>query len=329
MAVYSMTGFAHGQGTPGAASGTGSGGAGATATTGNTSASSATSAPGPRLSVEIRSVNSRFLDLSFRLPEELRQCEPALRDLLSGALKRGKVELRANIERAEADSLNAPSAALLQRLNSLQDQVQTWLPQARSLSVADVLKLGSGGSAAAGADHQAELLKIAKKTLKDFSAAREREGAKLCTMLRERIASLRQLAAQAEPLVPQVVAQQKQRFLERFSEALKLGSASADAAAEKSSIELAQQRALAEATAYAIRLDVAEEVSRLRAHLDEIERLLEKGGDIGKRLDFLIQELHREANTLGSKAGALELTQVSVEMKVLIEQMREQVQNIE
>jgi uncharacterized protein (TIGR00255 family) len=141
-------------------------------------------------------------------------------------------------------------------------------------------------------------------------------------MLQDRLGQLRTLAAQATPLVPQLVALQRQRFMDRWKEAMAL--------AEGTSLpEAAQDRALAEATAFAIRIDVAEEVTRIDSHLDEIERLLKKGGELGKRLDFLIQELHREANTMGSKSAALELTHISVDMKVLIEQMREQVQNIE
>ena len=139
-------------------------------------------------------------------------------------------------------------------------------------------------------------------------------------MLLERVVKLRELAAQAEPLVPQLVAQQQQRFLSRWQEALGLANGS---------IEAAQDRALSEATAFAIRIDVAEEINRLNSHLDELQSLLQAGGELGKRLDFLMQELHREANTLGSKSAALELTRISVDMKVLIEQMREQVQNIE
>jgi uncharacterized protein (TIGR00255 family) len=141
-------------------------------------------------------------------------------------------------------------------------------------------------------------------------------------MLTDRLEQLRALALQAVPLVPQLVAQQRQRFLDRWQEAMAL--------TEGATLpEAAQDRALTEATAFAIRIDVAEEVTRLNSHLDEIERLLKKGGEVGKRLDFLIQELHREANTMGSKSSALELTHISVDMKVLIEQMREQVQNIE
>jgi uncharacterized protein (TIGR00255 family) len=161
-----------------------------------------------------------------------------------------------------------------------------------------------------------------EKALTALLAAREREGARLVTMLVDRTGQLRALAQTAAPLVPQLVEQQRQRFLERWKDAMSL----TDGAALP---EAAQDRALSEATAFAIRIDVAEEITRLESHLTEIERLLAKGGEAGKRLDFLIQELHREANTLGSKSAALELTRISVDMKVLIEQMREQVQNIE
>ncbi|MDH6591203.1 uncharacterized protein (TIGR00255 family) [Variovorax sp. TBS-050B] len=152
-------------------------------------------------------------------------------------------------------------------------------------------------------------------------SARQREGARLAKMLEAHVAQLRTLVEQAGPLVPQLVEQQRARFLERWQEAMGLTGGTLP--------EAAQDRALTEATAFAIRIDVAEELTRLKSHLDEIERLLKKGGEIGKRLDFLIQELHREANTLGSKSAALELTRIGVDMKVLIEQMREQVQNIE
>ncbi len=274
-----------------------------------------------RIGLEIRSVNSRFLDLTFRLPEELRQHEPALRELLTTRLKRGKVEVRAALETGAAGALPEPSPRLLQRLNTLQDSVRTWLPDARALSVADIIRLSASDNPGE-ADWSQEVAQLAGKTLKDLMAAREREGGRLATMLLGHLAQLRALAQQAGPLVPQLVEQQRARFLERWKEAMAL----ADSATLP---EAAQDRALTEATAFAIRIDVAEELTRLASHLDEIERLIGKGGEIGKRLDFLIQELHREANTLGSKSAALELTRISVDMKVLIEQMREQVQNIE
>ena len=274
-----------------------------------------------RLGLEIRAVNSRFLDLSFRLPDELRALEPALRTLLTARLKRGKVEVRAAIDVSSNQYLPIPAASQLQRLVTLQDSVQAWLPKARDLSVADVLRLCSG-TATTTTDWSEIAPALAEQAITELLAARAREGERLADMLLDRIKQLRALAKTAAPLVPQLVEQQRQKFLERWKEAMALGEGSV-------APEAAQDRALAEATAFAIRIDVAEEVTRLGSHLDEIERLLKKGGDIGKRLDFLIQELHREANTLGSKSATLELTRISVDMKVLIEQMREQVQNIE
>ena len=282
----------------------------------------ADSSPSPaRLGLEIRSVNSRFLDLSFRLPEELRQLEPGLRELITKQIRRGKVEVRASIDISETGSAQAPSPQTLQRIAALQDKVRDWLPEARPLSVADVLRL-AGGSGSAPAIDDAAWLQLGQLAIDALRAAREREGQRLTTMLQGHIAQLQQLAAQAEPLVPQLVEQQRQRFLERWKDAMALADGQALP-------EAAQDRALSEATAFAIRIDVAEEVTRLRSHLQELSHLLTKGGEIGKRLDFLIQELHREANTLGSKSAVLEMTRISVDMKVLIEQMREQVQNIE
>ena len=277
--------------------------------------------PAARLGLDIRSVNSRFLDLSFRLPEELRQLEPGLRELITQQIRRGKVEVRASLDVGDASGADAPSPQTLQRMAALQDKVQDWLPGARGLSVADVLRLASGSSSAPAVE-DAAWLKLGQQAIEALRAAREREGQRLTTMLQGHIAQLQQLATQAEPLVPQLVEQQRQRFLERWKDAMALADGQVLP-------EAAQDRALSEATAFAIRIDVAEEITRLRSHLQELSHLLNKGGDIGKRLDFLIQELHREANTLGSKSAVLEMTRISVDMKVLIEQMREQVQNIE
>ncbi|HWI83797.1 YicC/YloC family endoribonuclease [Ramlibacter sp.] len=301
MPVYSMTGYASAQsrGVPGAGA----------------------EARSVRLGLEVRSVNSRFLDLTFRLSEELRQHEPALRELVAGRLKRGKVEVRAFLEAPGADTVRDPSARLLQRLSALQDTVRSWLPDARPLAVAEVLRLAESDTGAA-VDWSETLPQLARGVLDELLAAREREGARVAAMMLGHLQQLRELVRQAQPLVPQLVEQQRARFLERWKDAMSL----ADGGTVP---EAAQDRALTEATAFAIRIDVAEELMRLGSHIDEIDRLVKKGGEIGKRLDFLIQELHREANTLGSKSAALELTHISVDMKVLIEQMREQVQNIE
>ena len=283
-----------------------------------------------QLSVEIRSVNSRFLDVSFRLPDELRQAEPALRALMTTNIKRGKVEVRAALENAVQNLPSIPSVSILEHLDGIQKGIQITLKDARSLSVADVMRLSSGQSNAlkANADTAQALIDLTQAAVTDLLTSREREGARLTLMLQSHLGQLRVLASQAGPLIPLLVAQQRSKFMDRWKEALSLGgSENTEIRAEAQ--QMAMDRALNEATAFAIRIDVAEELTRLASHLDEIERILHKGGESGKKLDFLIQELHREANTLGSKSSVLELTRISVEMKVLIEQMREQVQNIE
>jgi uncharacterized protein (TIGR00255 family) len=299
--------------------------------TGFASASAAPASEGENhpagVTVEMRTVNSRFLDIAFRLPDELRQVEPALRELLTTQLRRGKVEVRAALGRGADETLPQPSTEQLNRLARLESTVQGWLPSAVGLSVHEALQWCRGGSSSAASSGLDELaMQAARSAAQALKEARGREGARLVQILAERLSTLRALAEQAAPLVPAVVQRQQQRFMERWSEAL---SAAGGGAAATVTAEAARDRALNEAAAFAIRIDVAEELSRLAAHLDEIERLLNKGGEIGKRLDFLIQELHREANTLGSKSSALELTGISVDMKVAIEQMREQVQNIE
>jgi uncharacterized protein (TIGR00255 family) len=310
MAVYSMTGYATAH------------------LGGHASAANAEPArdPKPGLGLEIRSVNSRFLDLTFKLPDDLRGSEPALRELLTARLKRGKVEVRAWIEGRSDASPRSPSALELQKLVGLQDNVRAWLPTAAPLSVAEVLGLTSRQQGNPGELNEG-LQSLAEVAINNLMEAREREGHRLAIMLLERLGQLRQLAKDAQPLIPQLVAQQRQRFIDRWNEALTAGGSSATGNTVTS--EMANDRALTEATAFAIRIDVAEELTRLDSHLAEIERLIKKGAEVGKRLDFLIQELHREANTLGSKSSNLELTRISVDMKVLIEQMREQVQNIE
>jgi len=296
MAVYSMTGYA------------------------NAASEAADSAAA--VTVEARSVNGRFLDLALRLPDELRGLEPALREALTATFRRGKIEVRIATSRESESVLSMPTSEQLNRLAHHQSAIQGWLPQARDLSVNEILHWCKGGAPTVKLDEPA--LEAAKRCIEGLREARAREGERLAAILLERVARLKELAAQARPLVPAVVERQQARFIERWNEAL--------AAVQAGSAIPAQtlgERALAEATSFAIRIDVAEELARLGAHLDEITRLLKSGGELGKRLEFLIQELQREANTLGSKSAALELTGIAVEMKVAIEQMREQVQNIE
>jgi len=269
---------------------------------------------------ELRSVNSRFLDLSFKLADEFRGLEPALREMLTAAFKRGKIEFRLQPQRAADAGWPQPQPDQLHTLARLEGMVQNWLPKAPPLSVNEVLNWCRAAAPSVRLEEVA--MEAARQCVEALKEAREREGVRLVAVLQDKLKGLKALAEQAQPLVPAAVQRQQERFVQKYQEALQ-------AVGGTVTPEAAQERALSEAAAYALRIDVDEELQRLKAHLDEIGRLLKKGGEVGKRLDFLIQELHREANTLGSKAAALELTQISVDMKVLIEQMREQVQNLE
>ncbi len=312
MSVYSMTGFA-------SAVASAPDHVSENTDEGDASTASRKQASGA-VSAELRSVNSRFLDLSFKLADEFRALEPALRDLLTATFKRGKIELRMQPQRAADAGWPQPQPEQLHTLARLEGTVQNWLPKAPPLTVNEVLNWCRAAAPSVRLEDAA--LEATRQAIAALVDAREREGARLVGVLKDKLAGLKALAEQAQPLVPQAVQRQQERFVQKYQEALQSVGGSVTP-------EAAQERALQEAAAYALRIDVDEELQRLKAHLDEIGRLLKKGGEVGKRLDFLIQELHREANTLGSKAAALELTQISVDMKVLIEQMREQVQNIE
>jgi uncharacterized protein (TIGR00255 family) len=319
MSVYSMTGFASAVASVPEHSGDASDDADSSSTT-RSAANTATKPPTGGVGAELRSVNSRFLDLSFKLSDEFRALEPALRDLLTASFRRGKIELKMQPQRPVETAWPQPQADQLHSLARLEGMVQNWLPKATPLSVNEIMNWCRTAGPIAKLEEVA--MDAARQSIEGLLEARQREGKRLVAILVERLNGLKALAEQATPLVPQAVQRQQERFVQRYKEAL-------EAVGGSITEEAAQERALGEAAAYALRIDVDEELTRLKAHLDEIARLLKKGGEVGKRLDFLIQELHREANTLGSKAAALELTQISVEMKVLIEQMREQVQNIE
>ncbi len=269
------------------------------------------------LHLELRTVNSRYLDMTFRIVEEVRVVEPTLREMISGRLNRGKVDCRLNL----LPSTTAPreaslNRALLQQLAALQNDVRGQLPEATALSVSDVLRWpGMLGDDQVGADTlQAECAALAKTALDELVATRAREGEKLAGMILERVERMRALVAEAGPKLPQALADYQERMATRLREA----AASLD-----------EDRIRQEMGLFATRVDVAEELNRLVAHLDEVARVVGKGGAIGKRLDFLMQELNREANTLASKSVSTDITAIAVDMKLLIEQMREQVQNIE
>ena len=269
------------------------------------------------LHLELRSVNSRYLDLAFRINDDLRQAEPALREAITAKLRRGKVECRFNLQAKDSAPRDlAINDMLLGQLKTAQAAVLAQLPQAAALSVGEVLRwpgMLADDSPAFDA-LQPEIASLVAAALDELVATRGREGEWLAEMIRSRIQRMRELVASVQPRVPALVAEYQEKLATRLR----------DAAAT-----LDDDRIRLEVGLFAQRVDVAEELSRLSTHLDEVERILKVGGAAGKRLDFLMQELNREANTLGSKAMAADMTAIAVELKLAIEQMREQVQNIE
>lgn len=279
---------------------------------------------GANVHIELRSVNSRFLDLAFRLPEEMRGAEPALRQLLTRSLRRGKVECRGVFE-APRTGPRLPDPAAAAPLLQAEAALRAVAPHLTPLSVAEVFRLAA--DATDDRNDPTAIEDAASRALEQALAgllqARAAEGDRLRSFLLERIEAIGRHATRARELVPLAVERQQARFTARWDEALRSLSGA------EASAESLQDRRIQEAAAFAIRIDVAEELDRLQAHLQTLRDLLSQGGELGKRLDFLIQELHREANTLGSKSALLELSEIALELKVLIEQMREQVQNIE
>ncbi len=269
------------------------------------------------VSLELRSVNHRYLDVSFRMPDELRPSESALREAIAATVTRGKIECRVSYAlRGSAQGVAEPDAALLAQLLALNARVRSALPEARPLTVADILRWpGMLGSDELPVEAlRAAAAELMPEVLREFTAARTREGVKLSAVILERAADMRARIAVVQPRMPGIIAAFQDKLNARLKEAL----VSAD-----------DERVRQEITLFVNKIDVDEELSRLATHLDELERILNKGGAAGKRLDFLMQELNREANTLGSKSADIEVTRVAMDLKLLIEQMREQIQNIE
>jgi uncharacterized protein (TIGR00255 family) len=268
------------------------------------------------LTLELRSVNSRFLDLQFRIPEEMRAAEPLLRELIAARIARGKIDCRLSVGEAARPDAPRLNAAALERLKVLEKEVAKAFPAAAALSVAELLRW-PGVLAEAPVDEEATrkaLETLARRALDELCAARGREGAKLAAILLARVAEMRKRLVEVAPLMPEAVAAHRAKLAERLREVLDAG---------------VEERIRTEIALFAAKSDVDEELTRLSAHLDEVERVLAKGGAAGKRLDFLAQELNREANTLASKAAGLKIADCALELKLLIEQIREQVQNIE
>lgn len=269
------------------------------------------------LTLELRAVNHRYLDIQFRQPDEFRPLEPQLRESIAAQLSRGKVECRIGFAPHAADKVTVQlNQTLLKQMAQWNEAIQAELPQAASLTVGEVLRWnGMLESAALPAEalHTATLA-LMQQVLKDFAATRAREGDKLKDFILQRTAQIRQLCTAVAPRIPAAIAAYEEKLTARLREALPT---------------MDTERVHQEIVLFASKIDVDEELSRLQTHLGELERILANGGAAGKRLDFLMQELHREANTLGSKSVDAEVSRTSMELKILIEQMREQIQNIE
>lgn len=267
------------------------------------------------LSAELKSVNGRFLDLQFRLPEELRAAEPALRELIQTRVGRGKVECRVSVTPPAGSAPQiSVNEGLLAALAEASRKVRAVMPDARPLAIGEVLHWPG-----VLADDRSPLLRescvaLVSEVLEEFAATRSREGEKLGKMLLGHVERMKALLASIQPKLPEAIAAYEKKVTARLREAL--GEAN-------------EERIRQEIALFGVKADVAEELMRLRAHLDEVNRVVRAGGAAGKRLDFLMQELNREANTLGSKSVSKELSDASLELKLLIEQMREQIQNIE
>lgn len=269
------------------------------------------------LNLDLRSVNHRFLDVQFRLPDELRPFEPEMRELVVAQVQRGKVECRVNL--TAVTTLAIPSQINVERLQELQQlnqRVHALLPGCQALRVIDVLRWPNvlATDTLPLEELHASCLELLYTALQDFNMSRNREGEKLKAVLLERVSGIEVLVSSIVPRVPQLIAAYQEKLGARLREAMMSND---------------DDRIRQEVALFAAKIDIDEELSRLRTHLQEIRRALDQGGIVGKRLDFLMQELNRETNTVGSKSVDVTVSQIAVDIKVLIEQMREQIQNIE
>ncbi|NYT23533.1 YicC family protein [Alcaligenaceae bacterium] len=288
------------------------------------------------LTIEIRSVNSRFLDLNFRLPEELRMLENTLREMITRKIARGKVDVRANYARNASRDTATLDMAALNHIAGLLAAARQAIPDVPSPRLSELLAGANGNDPLDAEVWAAMAAEAGGRALADLQAAREREGQRLAQMMDDCAQGMNRIVQDVEASLPAVLEEHQQKLAQRLREALLAASPEGFAmiSGEELSARIAQESSL-----FSLRIDVAEELSRLRSHLAELGHILagagqpagdgRKGGSAGKRLDFLFQEMNREANTLGSKAGALSMTRAAIDLKLLIEQMREQAQNLE
>lgn len=269
------------------------------------------------LTWEVRSINHRFLEVGLRAPEELRGLEARVRDVVAKHLNRGKVDCTLRFQSHTEVSPEVPvNEELARRLIQACARIQALMPQAAPSSALEIMRW-PGVLNVAQADMQEvqeRALSLLSETLIELAATRAREGDKLQLFVAERCTAMRAIVAHIQTRLPEIALRMREKLQKRL---------------EELKADLDQARLEQELVYLAQKMDVAEEIGRLHAHLSEIDHLLAKPDPVGRRLDFLMQELHREANTLGSKSADIETTRASVDLKVNIEQMREQIQNIE
>jgi uncharacterized protein (TIGR00255 family) len=297
--------------------------------------------PEGTLTVEIRSINSRFLDLHFRLPDELRQVETPLRELLTANLNRGKVEVRVSYTRNASMGLDQLDPKWLASLAHQLRLARDIMPDVTAPCLADLFNW-PGQRNSDALDPQVwsvACMEATKQALVQLQQGRTREGQRLAAIMHQCAESIGQIVDTIHTYLPRLLTEHRERLATKLRETVE--SAFPGGFSHISGAEISE-RLSQEANLFALRIDVAEELARLRSHLDELRHLLKQGtagetnahtkkasGSAGKRLDFLFQEMNREANTLGAKASSMEVTRASMDLKLLIEQMREQAQNIE
>lgn len=292
------------------------------------------------IQLEMRSVNNRYLDLHLRMPDELRFFEPRLREMVAGRVRRGKLELRMQLQRTTLSNNQGLAPAFLEQIKEQLSHIRAILPDTAGPSYEMLLNLSAQHSSPDQHQWQPVLEQLLQEALDQLRNNKQREGARLAQAMQDYAEQMSVQIERAKALLPQVMADYQNKVAQRLRESLE--QASPEGLQYISGEELGARLAQ-EASLFSMRIDVAEELTRLEAHVAELGYLLgqpsahqkpasgqrSKGGSLGKRLDFLCQEMNREANTLGSKAGAIELTQIAIELKLLIEQLREQAQNIE
>lgn len=267
------------------------------------------------IQVELRSVNQRYLELHFKLADAFRTQESQAREMLKAKLGRGKVECRINLAKATAEEGLELNHSVLQHIAASVKTASEYFPETQAVNMLDLIQMpGVVTAQVLDADVLAQdFVGVLEVAIEALIEARVREGEKLSAMILERLTEVEALVLTVKPMLPNMVKAYQEKLLAKLEE-VKLSND--------------QERLHQEMVLYAQRVDVDEELSRLESHVHEVKRILAAGGMVGKKLDFLMQEMNREANTLGSKSVAIETTQIAMQLKVLIEQMREQIQNI-